>query len=114
MVTQRPDTRTSTMWWSQWMAGSMCASHSSLTCLLYLVLSTTVPALHWSTSLTKCQCMQTEWQVRICYYHYQKMRRQFPDSAMGGFTRLLHRCMHVFSCCLSSDVAWNAHACSPQ
>ncbi len=35
--------------------------------------------------------LYTEWQVRICYYHYNKMLRDFPDSAMGGFTRLLHR-----------------------
>ncbi|BDA42463.1 H7M6 Hydroxyproline O-arabinosyltransferase PLENTY [Coccomyxa sp. Obi] len=34
--------------------------------------------------------LYTEWQVRICYYHYKKMLRDFPDSAMGGFTRLLH------------------------
>ena len=35
--------------------------------------------------------LYTEWQVRICYYHYKKMRREYPDSPMGGFTRLLHR-----------------------
>ena len=35
----------------------------------------------------------TEWQVRICYHHYKKMLQQFPDSPMGGFTRLLHRCL---------------------
>lgn len=35
--------------------------------------------------------LYTEWQVRICYYHYKKMLRDFPNSAMGGFTRLLHR-----------------------
>ena len=35
--------------------------------------------------------LYTEWQVRICYYHYKKMKRQYPDSPMGGFTRLLHR-----------------------
>ncbi|KAK9826707.1 hypothetical protein WJX74_011081 [Apatococcus lobatus] len=32
----------------------------------------------------------TEWQVRIHYYWYKQMRLQYPDSAMGGFTRLLH------------------------
>ena len=31
-------------------------------------------------------------QVRICYWHYKKMRRLYPESNMGGFTRLLHRC----------------------
>ena len=41
--------------------------------------------------MSKMWAMQTEWQVRVCYYHYQKMRRQFPGGAMGGFTRLLHR-----------------------
>lgn len=34
----------------------------------------------------------TEWQVRIHYYWYKQMRLQYPDSPMGGFTRLLHRC----------------------
>lgn len=34
----------------------------------------------------------TEWQVRIHYYWYKQMRLQHPDSHMGGFTRLLHRC----------------------
>ena len=32
----------------------------------------------------------SEWQVRLCYYSYLKVKERFPDSAMGGFTRLLH------------------------
>jgi hypothetical protein len=25
-----------------------------------------------------------------CYFWYQKMKKEYPESAMGGFTRLLH------------------------
>ena len=32
----------------------------------------------------------TQWQSRVCYYWYRKMKALYPDSAMGGFTRLLH------------------------
>ena len=38
----------------------------------------------------------TEWQVRIHYYWYNQMRLQHPDSSMGGFTRLLHRCALLY------------------
>eukprot|EP01026_Neomeris_dumetosa_P054104 TRINITY_DN4851_c0_g1_i2.p1 TRINITY_DN4851_c0_g1~~TRINITY_DN4851_c0_g1_i2.p1 ORF type:complete len:370 (-),score=13.63 TRINITY_DN4851_c0_g1_i2:54-1163(-) len=31
-----------------------------------------------------------QWQCLIFYYHYQKIKRENPDSPMGGFTRLLH------------------------
>ena len=31
-----------------------------------------------------------QWQVRVYYYHYRKIRAQHPESAVGGFTRLLH------------------------
>eukprot|EP01025_Chloroclados_australasicus_P008842 TRINITY_DN1326_c1_g2_i4.p3 TRINITY_DN1326_c1_g2~~TRINITY_DN1326_c1_g2_i4.p3 ORF type:complete len:173 (-),score=11.11 TRINITY_DN1326_c1_g2_i4:100-618(-) len=31
-----------------------------------------------------------QWQMMIFYYHYSKVKQQNPDSAMGGFTRLLH------------------------
>jgi hypothetical protein len=31
-----------------------------------------------------------EWQSRVCHYWYKKMKDAHPDSAMGGFTRLLH------------------------
>ena len=30
------------------------------------------------------------WMVQVCYYHYLKAKEAFPDSALGGFTRLLH------------------------
>lgn len=36
-------------------------------------------------------CLDAEWQVRATFYWYQQMKKDFPDSAMGGFTRLLHR-----------------------
>eukprot|EP00887_Chlorella_sp_A99_P004186 scaffold23.g4186.t1 len=32
----------------------------------------------------------TQWQSRVCYHWYKKLKEQHPDSAMGGFTRLLH------------------------
>ena len=32
-----------------------------------------------------------QWQSRICYWHIQKLKAADPHSAMGGFTRLLHR-----------------------
>lgn len=32
-----------------------------------------------------------QWQVRMCYFHYQKQKAlQGPDGQMGGFTRVLH------------------------
>ncbi|KAK9797809.1 hypothetical protein WJX73_009693 [Symbiochloris irregularis] len=34
--------------------------------------------------------LYTQWQVRVCYYWYQKLRKEHPTSAIGGFTRLLH------------------------
>ena len=30
------------------------------------------------------------WQDEVCYYWYREAKRAHPDSAMGGFTRLLH------------------------
>ena len=33
-----------------------------------------------------------QWQSRICYWHIQRLKAEQPHSAMGGFTRLLHRC----------------------
>ena len=30
------------------------------------------------------------WQDEVCYYWYQRAKKAYPDSAMGGFTRLLH------------------------
>ena len=32
-----------------------------------------------------------QWQSRICYWHIQRLKAENPHSAMGGFTRLLHR-----------------------
>jgi len=32
----------------------------------------------------------TTWQTRIMYYWYEKAKEKFPQSDMGGFTRLLH------------------------
>jgi hypothetical protein len=31
-----------------------------------------------------------QWQVRVCYWHFQKLKKEHPDSDAGGFTRLLH------------------------
>jgi hypothetical protein len=33
----------------------------------------------------------TTWQTRIMYYWYCQAKKAYPDSDMGGFTRLLHR-----------------------
>ena len=30
------------------------------------------------------------WQDEVCYYWYRETKRAHPESAMGGFTRLLH------------------------
>ena len=30
------------------------------------------------------------WQSRVMYYQYEKLRREHPNSALGGFTRILH------------------------
>ena len=49
-----------------------------------------VTLLLFATGLTKV--LLAEWQVRVCYYWYKKMKLQYPDSALGGFTRILHRC----------------------
>ena len=34
----------------------------------------------------------TQWQIRICYFWYKRVKADSPGSALGGFTRLLHRC----------------------
>eukprot|EP01023_Acetabularia_acetabulum_P010086 TRINITY_DN14592_c0_g1_i3.p1 TRINITY_DN14592_c0_g1~~TRINITY_DN14592_c0_g1_i3.p1 ORF type:complete len:265 (+),score=22.75 TRINITY_DN14592_c0_g1_i3:201-995(+) len=35
-----------------------------------------------------------QWQILVFYYHYQKVKRENPNCAMGGFTRLLHSGSH--------------------
>ena len=30
------------------------------------------------------------------YYYYKKVKAAYPDSPMGGYTRLLHRCSPLF------------------
>ncbi|KAL4518212.1 hypothetical protein Ndes2437A_g04508 [Nannochloris sp. 'desiccata'] len=40
--------------------------------------------------VTVSEGMYVQWQARMCYYWYKKIKAQNPDSAMGGFTRLLH------------------------
>lgn len=32
-----------------------------------------------------------QWQVRVCYFHFKKLKKAAPNSDAGGFTRLLHR-----------------------
>ena len=44
----------------------------------------------------RCNCnadgsVYNQWQSRICYWHIQKLKAVDLHSAMGGFTRLLHR-----------------------
>jgi len=40
--------------------------------------------------LTANNAKYVAWQSRIMYYHYKKVKAANPDSAMGGFTRVLH------------------------
>lgn len=40
--------------------------------------------------ITVARGMYTQWQARVGYYWYKKMKRLYPRSAMGGFTRLMH------------------------
>jgi hypothetical protein len=40
--------------------------------------------------VTVSEGIYVQWQARMCYYWYKKIKAQHPDSAMGGFTRLLH------------------------
>jgi hypothetical protein len=40
--------------------------------------------------MTAAAGLYQEWQSRIAYYHYQKMKRLHPCSDMGGFTRLFN------------------------
>jgi hypothetical protein len=40
--------------------------------------------------VTVSEGIYVQWQARMCYYWYKKIKAQNPDSAMGGFTRLLH------------------------
>lgn len=40
--------------------------------------------------LTAASGIYQEWQTRIAYYHYKKMKAMHPCSDLGGFTRLLN------------------------
>ena len=40
--------------------------------------------------MTAASGLYQEWQSRIAYYHYQKMKRLNPCSDIGGFTRLFN------------------------
>ncbi|KDD75792.1 hypothetical protein H632_c496p0 [Helicosporidium sp. ATCC 50920] len=40
--------------------------------------------------LTAGSGVYAEWQSRVMYYWYQRMRSQYPESALGGFTRVVH------------------------
>ena len=40
--------------------------------------------------LTANDAPYQRWQSRVMYYQYRKLRGSFPDSALGGFTRILH------------------------
>ena len=40
--------------------------------------------------LTAASGLYQEWQTRIAYYHYLKLKRENPCSDIGGFTRLLN------------------------
>ena len=40
--------------------------------------------------MTAASGLYQEWQSRIAYYHYKKMKRLHPCSDLGGFTRLFN------------------------
>ena len=40
--------------------------------------------------LTAASGVYQEWQTRIAYYHYKKLKKMNPCSDVGGFTRLLN------------------------
>ena len=51
----------------------------------------------------------TQWQSIVCYYWYKKARAVDKDGVMGGFTRLLHRCVQsveALSCCSAAQDTW--------
>ena len=45
--------------------------------------------LPYHVALTATDAPYSQWQCRIMYYWYKKMK-DLPDSEMGGFTRVLH------------------------
>merc|ERR1719238_266595 len=40
--------------------------------------------------MTAASGLYQEWQSRIAYHHYKKMKRLHPCSDLGGFTRLFN------------------------
>lgn len=44
-----------------------------------------------------------QWQVRVCYFHFAKLKKENPGSAAGGFTRLLHRWASWSGHCTEQD-----------
>lgn len=40
--------------------------------------------------VTADQHVYNAWQVQVCYHWYKKMKEEYPESDLGGFTRLLH------------------------
>ena len=48
------------------------------------------PRRPYHVLLTAASGIYQEWQTRIAYYHYKKLKAQNPCSDIGGFTRLLN------------------------
>lgn len=48
------------------------------------------PDEQYHVVMTVEKSVYNEWQARMGYYHYKKLKEKHPDSAMGGFTRLMH------------------------
>ncbi|XRB24320.1 glycosyltransferase family 95 protein [Pseudoscourfieldia marina] len=42
------------------------------------------------TVITANNAKYVEWQTRIAYHYWKEMKAKFPDSDVGGFTRILH------------------------
>jgi len=50
----------------------------------------TKPRKPYHVVMTAASGLYQEWQSRIAYYHYLKMKRLHPCSDLGGFTRLFN------------------------
>lgn len=41
--------------------------------------------------MTANEATYVQWQSRVMYHHFKKIKEANPDTDMGGFTRILHR-----------------------
>eukprot|EP00898_Chlorokybus_atmophyticus_P005590 jgi/Chlat1/6031/Chrsp4S00489 len=48
------------------------------------------PERNFHVAVTATDSVYQQWQMRIMYYWYKKMKASDPHTQMGGFTRILH------------------------